>query len=216
MTFVSVPASFLFTLLHKKGRGTGFSWTPEFLVLSPLSRGWCAGKIQQLCALGMEPPLHTHHCLKNPGASARFQVLEEMLLLESCCFAELLPACLPPLGPVVVSKFNEEVTGEPISANCQHPLDTAGLLKLRILATYVSMTQWGAVNVYWIILFFFLLANIFTLIYFQKSISVIQLLSRKQRFSFFTALLEDILPWSWLCCVYNRMKAPLQFSDDLA
>lgn len=83
---------------------------PQFLHFS--FHDWHAGKIQlfkptqasvlQPCALRMEPHTHTHPLLqeKNPGACARFQVLEEMILLEttallSCCFSSF------PASPVI-------------------------------------------------------------------------------------------------------------------
>lgn len=147
--FVSVPASFLFTLLHKKRRGMGFSWTPEFVVPLPLSQDWCAGKIQlfkppqaastaALCT--GKPCTHTHPLLwknsrcfcKAPGIRGDAPVGKQLLYWAS--------ACLPPLRPVLISKLKEEVARGPAPANWLHPFDTAGMLKFRILATYASMT----------------------------------------------------------------------------
>lgn len=107
--FVSVPTSFLSTLLYKKGQGTAFFWSPQFLHLcfrtDVLEKYSCVSlrrlSVLQLCTLTMEPHTQTHTSLqkKNPGACATFQVLEEMLLLESYCFTELLPVFLPAFLP---------------------------------------------------------------------------------------------------------------------
>lgn len=100
--FVSVLTSFLFTLLHKKG-GEQDSAQLQSLVPSPPFQDWCTGKIQSFKPLQAvsaaalcsgEGATHTYPSVaaeNNSGACARLQVLEEMLLLESCC----LPAFLP-------------------------------------------------------------------------------------------------------------------------
>lgn len=123
-------------------------------VPSPLFQGWCAGRVQLCKPLQAVSTAAMHsdngathtcpyiaaekksRCLCNiPGIRGDAAVGKLLLYRAAAC----LSACLPPLWPVVVSKLNEEVAGQPAPANWQHPFHTAGMLKFGILATCISM-----------------------------------------------------------------------------